>query len=434
MKNLIYFLLAFIISSGFYEVIAQSDFEKTEKFKDEVRAYESSINEAVTLEEINQIRRQIETFRKNSEKDKGLLDKALYPDNYSSVFSSLEKKLKYSSDKIAEISTLSTDLDSAKSEIVLLRSTIEELSGRISELSIKNNALMQEIKRLKGDPAKRDTVKKLVTQLRDNLKMRDDFIAEVVDSLFLGPLKNSENLNDVEKAGIATTVKNINLIYNIKRLISDHTEYINRNLFSTDEIVSLKKEQQNFRRKWSEYGSKLVNIYSESSEAPADLTQINNMIYNWEQKLDGKIWGEIHEVFNGFNFDLEPFTSDTEFLSSVMNFLNNEITLAGAGKSVESQKRFGFFSEDVWKNQMEKKWLPFLIQNKMFTEAQQTQIENKIEEWEQISGGMNPMWIYIIIISIMILIAVFVVVKVISGKNKKEQEKESDNNTPDILV
>ena len=70
MKNLIYFLLAFIISSGFYEVIAQSDFEKTEKFKDEVRAYESSINEAVTLEEINQIRRQIETFRKNSEKDK----------------------------------------------------------------------------------------------------------------------------------------------------------------------------------------------------------------------------------------------------------------------------------------------------------------------------------------------------------------------------
>ena len=88
-----------------------------------------------------------------------------------------------------------------------------------------------------------------------------------------------------------------------------------------------------------------------------------------------------------------------------------------------AESSFKVFVDSTWFNDVKQSWVPFLIDHKMFSEAQKDTIENHIALWkaELNPGGFN--WLYLIIIVLLVAIAILFFVK----RKPKEIEKKPEN-------
>src|ERR1035437_1594972 len=74
-------------------VSAQSDYDKTQNFKNHYKQLEDALKNAASLDECNVIGENIAKLKENFTEDIPLLDKSLYPDNYKSSFTRIENAL-----------------------------------------------------------------------------------------------------------------------------------------------------------------------------------------------------------------------------------------------------------------------------------------------------------------------------------------------------
>ena len=85
-KNYLIFLLVIAISS---QIFAQSDYRITQEFKSRHRSFEIAIEYAKSVDELNKIEKEIKTFRNEFKGSKELLNRALYPANFETSFSTI---------------------------------------------------------------------------------------------------------------------------------------------------------------------------------------------------------------------------------------------------------------------------------------------------------------------------------------------------------
>ncbi|MFN3693433.1 MAG: hypothetical protein ACK4UV_00370, partial [Ignavibacterium sp.] len=87
MKKLIMMNLSVILVA--FNLFAQSDYEIVQNFKNRYQQFEQQIKNAVTVEDLNNLRGEIERFKNEFSTYKELLDKSLYPDNFEKSFDKL---------------------------------------------------------------------------------------------------------------------------------------------------------------------------------------------------------------------------------------------------------------------------------------------------------------------------------------------------------
>ena len=56
-------------------------------------------------------------------------------------------------------------------------------------------------------------------------------------------------------------------------------------------------------------------------------------------------------------------------------------------------------------------WVPYLLDNNMFTEAQKDSVDNKITEWKNAVYGSGFNWLYLVIGLLVIVIVILIIVK-----------------------
>ena len=384
MKKIFSILYLLIFSSL---IIAQSDFEKVQNFKNRASKVEQSIKSAGSLSDLLNLKKEIESIRKEFIADKDLLDKSLYPDDFSS---SLQK--------------LSTAIDLRKGDFETIRDLniqVSYLKDQVDELNANNADLIAQIKDLKRQASKDaetiKSLKNLTAQLKSSLRQRDDLVKSVVDSLLADFIKQPLETGEQVKIKSYNKAEKENLIYNLQRTVLDNIQFIKVTELTPKDLSEIKEQQLDFTKLWQKIGPKLITIYSQKSERTAELAYIDDLVNEWNTEINNQIWKSINKSFRDKNITLLPFRDGQEFADRIKEFINDELTKVDSRTDKEKADVYYLFADSAWTEEVKPTWLPILIENNMLTEAQKDTIENNIDKWGQkINKFIIPLWVYFV--------------------------------------
>jgi predicted nucleic acid-binding Zn-ribbon protein len=403
-------------------LLAQSDYRITQEFKSRQRSFEIAIEYAKTNDELIKIRKEINEFRNEFKGNKELLNRALYPSNFESSFTTLDKKIEYTHKKLSEISGLQTKVVKLESDYGNISDELEKLSGEVNVLRNTNSRLMTELKAFKsgygGSRESVDSLKNLVDQLKQGISRRDTLIKEIMDDIFMTAEHKIESLDDAEKIGIQTKIQNTSLIDNIKNLISDNIDFLDASLFTLEDLTVLRSEYSDFDNRWTHFGPKLFDIYAADKQNQDKLFEIDTLISNWSSSINLSVWKSIKDIFNSHNIMLDNFTTGTEFEEVVLSYINSEIITGSEHADVQNDQNYVFFADRAWKDGVKAEWMPLLISNNLLTTDQVSSIEEKLSEWKDSTGGTKSYFIY----GIIILLAIIIIISLIVINRKKNRD------------
>jgi hypothetical protein len=399
MKKMLLSVFMFVAISS---VIAQSDFEKIQNFKTKLAAIEQAIKNAASIEDCDLIESEIVKLKTDYSPARTLIDNSLYPDDWSTSFGRVEQNLRIRRGDFGQIVELQTEVGT--------------LRDQVSEISIKNEGLISQIRQLQINATKDAqtiaSLTKLVAQLKANIAQRDELVRGIVDSLLAEFVKYPTTLNDVEKQSIFQRVDNGNLFYNVERTIADNMQFMKVTELMPEDLSEMKKQYRDFNKVWRQVGPKLADIYMSKRDKASQIANIDNMFLDWNMRLNDEMWGQVNRLFREKQLALLPFKSGEQFFNSVSSFIDDEIKNQKVKSSSESERVYTTFIDSVYFKSVEPIWVPILIENSMMSESNKDSIDAKIGRWKtEVAPGSAFNWIYILLIGIIVALLAALVLK-----------------------
>lgn len=399
-----FLLSAFVVGQVSF---AQSDYEKTQNFKTRYKQLEDAIKNAASIDECNVIGENIAKLKSDFSADQSLLDKSLYPETFESSFNKINRALEVRRGDFTQIVQLKTQVDTLQDKVSELSQQNEGLIVQIKQLQIKSNQDAQTIASLQ----------KLVAQLKSNIAQRDELVRGLVDSLLAEFIKTPGTLNDVEKQTIFNKVDSGNLFYNVERTISDNIQFMKVTQTTPDDLSNMKKQYTDFNKVWRQIGPKLADVYLNRRDKATEIASIDNMFAEWNAKINDEIWGRINHQFREKQLPLLPFKSGEQFVNSVSSFVDDEIKNLPVKGTAQAEKTFYMFTDSVYFKTVQTTWIPILIENNMMSLANKDTIEKRISTWkEKVAPASKRNWVYFV--GGFVIIALFVAYFV-KGRKKK---------------
>jgi len=358
----------------------------TQNFKNNCRIIELSIRNASSFAECSEIEEKIEKFRSEFIDSKIILDKALYPDDFNSSFNKLETNLAVRKKDFTQISDLTLQVETMKTNLQEINRINEGLLIQINELNKISAKNEKEILKLN----------KLVSQLRSNVKQRDLLVRDLVDSLLVDFIKSPADLNRAEKQSFISKIRKSNLFYNIERTIADNIEFVKVTSLTPTDFAEMKDQYHDFNKVWKQIGPRLGEVYLNRKENQSEITGIDSLFNAWDNEMDAEIWGRIGNLFKDKGIVMPSYSNGEQFSEVINKYIDNEIKSAAAKSKEESEKIYGDFADDVYFKSVVPEWMPVLISSGMLTPANRASIEGKIAEWKKEIDPSTSYAIYIV--------------------------------------
>ena len=412
MKNKILSIaLAFMILPALAPAIqVQSDYEIVQSFKEKYHQLEEDINNPQSLEELDGIYDRINSFREEYTIHRELLDRSLYPDNFSTSFEKLVNAYNVKRNDFTQIDVLQTEVTGLKEQLDTLNRHNEVLLNRVEVLE----------KQSQSDKSRLAQLERTIGELRVSLQKRDEMVMNMIDSLLPQPYRERE-LSPQEKQEIYSKLGKENVLYNVKRLLSDNIRFIEITKLYPEDVDEIKEQQEDFARLWRSIGPKMVEIYSGKGDANY-LKDIDLTFTQWKDALNQGIWDAVNSEFSKYDIKLSKFSSGKNFTEAVTSFINDEIKNADVKSKDAAIATYKDFADSAWYGGVKPEWVSNLIDYNMLSEAQKDTIEKKISEWnEKVSpAGMN--YLYIIIAVVVIVAILFFFFRKRSGPKTETNE------------
>ncbi len=411
--NFIFLTLISLMVISSSSLLAQSDYAIVQNFKNEKQKIEQSIKNASSLNELNNLEYKIGQLRLDFLKNKDLLDKSLYPEDFESSLENLKATLKLRKVDFSQIDVLQTEVTQLQSQVDLLNAKNAELISQVQILEVQS----------KTDKSRIAQLEKSIAELRASMKKRDDLVMNMLDSLMPPPYRGAKVLSSKEKQNIYSEARKNNIIANLQRSIDDNIKFVKVTTLTPDDIEAIKKQQNDFVSLWQSIGPKIVDIYSGKGQNVNQLKEIDSSFTNWHDALIQQIWNSIRDKFNQHNIILSRFSSGEDFTNTITAYINDEIKNVDVKGNGNAEKSYKTFTDSVWFSEVKPNWVPYLIDNNMLSEAQKDTIENHITKWnaEVYPGGFN--WMYLIIIVLIVVIVILFFVR----RKSKDVNKETKN-------
>jgi len=397
--NFIYLLAFSILLALNSSLFAQTDYEIVQSFKTKHQQIEEAIKNATSLDELDQISNQIDGFRQDFLNNKALLDKGLYPNNFDTSIESLRNALTLRRGDFTQIDVL-------KTEVTELQTQVDQLNTRNTEL-INQVTILEE--QSKKDKSRISQLERSVAELKTSLRKRDDLVMNMLDSLMPAPYRGGRELTQQEKQEVYSEAQKTNIIGNIKRSIRDNIRFLEVTTLNPDDLSEIRRQQQEYARLWRSAGPKIIDIYSEKGENVNHLKEIDEAFNSWQAAINQQVWNSVREKFTSRGITISNFSNGKDFANSVTTFIDDEIKNADVKGKEEIENTYKSF-DSTWYQEVKPDWIPYLVDNRMITEAQRDTIENRIEQWkaEVYPGGVNWLIIIIIVLVVVIIIIFFV--------------------------
>ena len=377
----------------------KSDRAIVDKFEKTVKVLYRAADSAKTVQECADINTSIDELQKEFADHKILLDRSLYPDDYSKSIANLKGRLLIRQKDLGVIETQIT-------RIVELESQVRELSGKILNLTQENERLMGTVKTLstsyalsnEADKALFDSLNTTINKLRLNLKERDNLIFALVDSLFMQYDKSVASMSDVEKQGISGKLERRNVLTEIKKSITDNLRFLESTNLTPNDYSEIVRQHQRFASQWKGLGPKLTSIYLTGKQKKNEITVVDSLLSTWSAKVDLGIWKSLVSLLRKGNIQLKPFSNGSDFTSNFLEYIDTEIKNVKQEAEDVRAKRYNTFNDLVWKTDLKPLWLPVLVESGKITADQKTEIENRFKSWQSAITPVSPIVYGLIII------------------------------------
>jgi hypothetical protein len=369
----------------------KSDRAIVDKFEKTVKVLYRAADSAKTVQECADINTSIDELQKEFADHKILLDRSLYPDDYSKSIANLKGRLLIRQKDLGVIETQIT-------RIVELESQVRELSGKILNLTQENERLMGTVKTLstsytlsnEADKAIFDSLNTTINKLRLNLKERDNLIFALVDSLFMQYDKSVASMSDVEKQGISGKLERRNVLTEIKKSITDNLRFLESTNLTPNDYSEIARQHQRFASQWKGLGPKLTSIYLTGKQKKNEVTVVDSLLSTWSAQVDLGIWKSLASLLEKCKIQLKPFSNGTEFTANFLDFIDVEIKNIKQEPEDVRAKRYNTFNDMVWKTDLKPLWLPVLVESGKITSDQKTEIENRFKSWQSAITPVSP--------------------------------------------
>lgn len=402
------FLLCLFFS---FSLFAQSDYEIVQNFKSKAMAINDSIKQASSLEDLQKSQSSIDQLRNEYMDKRELLDKSLYPLDFNKTFENLQTAYDLRKGDFTQIDVLQTQVTGLKDQVDTLNKRNTDLISRVQVLEAES----------KKDKSRIVQLERSVADLKASLQKRDELVLSMIDSLVPPSYRQQSTLSSQEKEKVFSEAQKNNVLNNIKKSLQDNIKFLQVANLTPDDLIEIRKQQEQFAKIWRSVGPKLVAVYSENKAGTNDLKDIDTYFSSWRNELNQEGWASIRLTFADYGINLQNFSSGNQFIHSATSFINDEIKNIDIKGKTESQNTYKSFADSAWFGEVKPTWIPYLIDNKMFTEAQKDTIDNKISEWKSAVYGSGVNWIYIIIGLVIVVIVILFYIK----RKPKPQPTES---------
>ena len=383
----------------------KSDRAIVDKFEKTVKELSRAADSAKTVQDCADINASIDELEKEFVPHKPLLDRALYPDDYTKTITNLKGRLLVRQKDLGIIETQFT-------RIVELESQVRELSGKISNLTQENDRLMGTVKTLatsyalgkEADKALFDSLNTVIAKLHQNLRERDNLIFALVDSLFMQYDKNVASMSDVEKQGVSGKLERRNVLANIKKSITDNLGFLESTNLTPNDYAEITRQHQRFTSQWKGLGPKLASIYLNGKQKKNEVALIDSMLSTWSARVEISTWKALTALMNKGGIQLKPFSNGTEFTANFLEFVDAEIKNVKQEPEDVRAKRYNTFNDMVWKTDVKPIWLPVLVESGKITVDQKTEIENRFKFWQDAITPVSPIVYGLIVILLAIVL------------------------------
>ncbi len=392
-----YFLtiISFLLFSNI--LFAQSDYELVQDFKSKISQLKLRITEAESMEEINNIAKDIELLKSQFSEHKELVDKSLYPDDFNKSFAKLKTDLDVRSTDFTHIDVLQTEVVALKDEVDRLSENNNELINQIAILETGRIKDAETIKRLEN----------LVTNLKASLLKRDNLILSMVDSLIPQLTADVSLLTSDDKQKITTQIEKNKVLLNVKRSLRDHVRFLDVTSLKPEDLKEIKRQQNEFAGTWRKIGVNLVEVYAAKVDKSNELKEIDTLFNNWQAAIRDEAWYSIKEEFAMNSIFLQDFSGGQGFTVEITRFIDDELKNFGVKSQEESEKIYTSFADSTWFKSIQTEWMPYLIDNTMLTVQQKELIESKITDWKSVVFPRDITWVYYVIALVIISALVF---------------------------
>jgi hypothetical protein len=388
------FALLFLILAA--PVLAQSDYEMVQSFKERYQHIVEGIKTATSLDELNTFSAEIANLKRDFEAKKEILDQSLYPENFTSSIEKLSAAIETRSGDFTQIVGLQTEVTSLKSEIDLLNQRNNELINQITVLETQRKKDAETITKLEN----------LVSNLRAIIAKRDELIYGIIDSLMPKLSGDVSTMTQQDREKVYSQVEKNNVLAIIKKSLRDNSRFLDVTSLKPKDLEEVKKQQQNFITMWRKIGPKLVDVYAKHKDKVNELKDIDNLYEAWSNNIRREAWESIREEFSINNINLPSFGDGQEFAAVVTRFISDEIKSYGVKDKLESEKIYSNFADSVWFKSITTEWMPYLLDNKLLTVDQKEALEKKISEWKSIVYPKDYTWLYALIALIVVVGAI----------------------------
>ncbi|MCL5029257.1 MAG: hypothetical protein M1480_09600 [Bacteroidetes bacterium] len=392
-------------------VFAQQDYQIVQSFKEKQKEILQSIKNANSNDDLNQIQTQIDQLKNDYESHKDLLDKSLYPDDFNGTIDKLNNELQTRKDNMGQITNLQTQISQLKSQIDSLNTKNAELITQIQQMQEQN---IKDIAKLE----------QTIRELRSSMMRRDRLIMSMLGGLLPPSYSENGKLTSSEKEQIYSRTKKSDIIANIKRSIDDNVKFLQVTTLNPEDLSTIKRQQTDFEKMWKSVGPEIVNIYSSRKEKVKNIQDIDSAFSDWRKAIDHEAWNSIRQRFLDHEIPLDKFSNGEEFSATISSYINDQIADASANGE-QAKNNYAVFADTVWSNSIKPLWIPFLIENNLFTNSQLSVIDTKIYKWKSEVSSSPLTWIYIIIGIVIIAGIISLVIKSASSKKKKIRIDES---------
>lgn len=371
--NLMTLLLLFAVNSTAL-FAQQSDYQIKKDFENRHAELLTNIEMAQKVNEIDSLIMVIDDFKSNFSEHSEMLDYALYPESFDSKVANLKSEARSSEHKLLIIENQAERLSELTEEVARFRSELSNLNSRSDSL---RNAITE------SQESERK-LSQLVTRYRKSVEERDEFIFDMVDSLFvtynqLAP-GTIEELS--KKDGSGTIKSGDNPLVIIDSILGENIETLKAgsNTFSTEDYLRIYALQTKVNDVWNSIGDNLVEIYGGNDKAKWKKS-IESDLKDWKSSASLSMWNSLDGYLEQKNVELGAFDNNSSFFKALDSFVSNASKKSDEEIiSSSTYEDFKTFSE-FWTTKVMDEWNNYLVESDVLTASQIATIDGKVDNW-----------------------------------------------------
>lgn len=387
------FLLFIFFQSALFA--QQSDYQIQQNFVSELNELSQRMEATQSSDELAELEIELEELKNRYAEHEELINAGLYPETYQTRISNIEERLTVSINNASVIEQLNTRVDELGDEVDGYRS-------QITDLTEDTEALRQELQRAETNEEQQAA---LLTEYRQNLEQRNSFVSEFLQGL----MSRYQNVDLGTQQEISEAAERLddNPIEILRSIILDYIDIADESTsLQTPDYVAMRAQHEYFFEVWEKIGDNLVNTFA--PENPSEVkTEMDELIAAWLLSVDNQLWDSLNNTFSQNGIELEVFTTPDEFYNAVYTYVDNAHVTSLERNSEQDFEVYQNFNT-FWNETVKAEWGDMLIEGEILTQSQISEIDIKLNDWEEASKPTSNLMFILLIVSVAVIIGLIV--------------------------